>query len=90
MSEPCQAATEIPESQRNLAKHGIDFDSAQELWEDASLLEVPSRTVDEPRSLVVGRIGVTHWSAIITYGGDRTRIISVRRSRKDEMELYES
>ena len=77
-------------SKANKAKHGIDFVGAQALWEDADLLEIPARTEDEPRTIVIGRIGETHWSAIITYRHDRVRIISVRRSRKEERELYES
>ena len=51
---------------------------------------VPARTSDEPRYLVIGRIGETHWSGVITYREGRIRIISVRRSRGEEIEIYES
>ncbi len=44
----------------------------------------------EPRSLVVGLIGRRHWSAIVAYRGSSVRIISVRRSRVEEVALYES
>ena len=77
-------------SRRNREKHGIDFDEAQGLWLDDQLLEVRARTVDELRYLVVGRIGAKHWSAIIAYREDRIRLISVRRSRVEEVALYES
>lgn len=77
-------------SRANKAKHGIDFVEAQALWEDADFLEIPARTEDEPRTMVIGRIGRKHWSAITTSRGDRVRIISVRPSRKEERELYES
>lgn len=77
-------------SQSNLEKHGIDFNKAQSLWDDPDLIEIPARTVDEPRFVVIGRIKRKHWSAIITYRKDNIRIISVRRSRKEEIELYES
>jgi hypothetical protein len=77
-------------SHANKVKHGINFVEAQALWEDADLLEIPVRTEDEPRSVVVGRIGEKHWSAIVTRRDQRVRIISVRRSRKEERELYES
>lgn len=77
-------------SESNKRKHGIDFIEAQLLWEDPDLIEIPARTEDETRVLVVGRIRETHWSGIITYRGDRVRIISVRRSRKKEIEIYES
>jgi uncharacterized DUF497 family protein len=77
-------------SDQNLAKHGIDFIDAQQLWNDPNLLEIPARTEDEPRSIVIGLIGAQHWSAIVTPRGKDTRIISVRRSRIEEVALYES
>ncbi len=76
-------------SRSNRKKHGIDFIEAQGLWNDPDLLAVPARTTDEPRVLIVGKIEALHWSAVITYRGDRVRIISARRSRKEEVELYE-
>ncbi len=77
-------------SRANKAKHGIDFVEAQLLWDDPDLLEIPARTEDEPRTLVIGRIAGKHWSAIITPRGAVIRIISVRRSRDTERKLYES
>jgi uncharacterized protein len=74
----------------NKRKHGIDFEEAQQLWADARLVEVPARTTDEPRWLLIGRIDEKHWSAIITRRGDNIRLISVRRSRDEEVEIYES
>ncbi|MBZ0169033.1 hypothetical protein MELA_00903 [Candidatus Methylomirabilis lanthanidiphila] len=71
-------------------KHGIDFVEAQELWQDDKRIEIPARTEDEIRFLTVGTIGNTHWSAVITYRGDTIRIISIRRSRQEEIDLYES
>ena len=76
-------------SQANKTKHGIDFIEAQLLWLDDMLLEIPARTSDEPRFLIIGAIGNRHWSAVVTYREDRIRIISVRRSRKEEVEIYE-
>ena len=54
-------------SERNKTKHGIDFHEAQALWDDPDLIEIPSRTTDEHRFMVIGMIGSTHWSAVITY-----------------------
>jgi uncharacterized protein len=73
----------------NLAKHGIDFVQAHRLWQDPMLVEVPARTVDEPRWLVIGRIEDRHWSAVVTRRQERTRIISVRRSRDEEVAVHE-
>ena len=77
-------------SESNKEKHGIDFVQAQAIWEDSNLLEIPVKTQDEPRYLIIGRISGTHWSAVITYRAETIRIISVRRSRKEEVALYES
>lgn len=77
-------------SRANQEKHGIDFIQAQELWRDPDLLEIPARTEDEPRSLVIARLQGKHWSAVITYRSKHIRIISVRRSRPEEVALYES
>ena len=73
----------------NRTKHGIDFQEAQELWNDPHLLEIEARSTDEPRFLLIGAIKGKHWSAVVTYREDKVRIISVRRSRKEEVELYE-
>ena len=77
-------------STSNLKKHCIDFVSAQELWVDPELIELQVKSEDEPRFLVIGVIAKKHWTAVITYRGSTIRIISVRRSRKKEVELYES
>lgn len=76
-------------STSNLVKHGIDFDEAKALWNDPDLIEIPARTDDEPRYLLVGRMHRKHWAAIITYRSDRIRLISVRRARNEEIVLYE-
>ena len=77
-------------SAANLTKHGIDFVEAQKLWHDPMLLEIPAKTEDELRFLVLGRIDGKHWSAVMTYRGTNIRLISVRRARKEEVALYES
>jgi uncharacterized protein len=76
-------------SQSNKDKHGIDFQEAPALWADLDLVEIRARTDDEPRYMVIGKTSNRHWSAIITYRGDAIRIISVRRSRREEVTLYE-
>lgn len=73
----------------NRDKHGIDFEEAQELWRDPDLLEIPARTTDEQRWMVIGKLGKKHWSAVITRRGDTIRLISVRRSRDEEVKVYE-
>ena len=76
-------------SNSNKQKHGIDFTAAQILWNDPDLIEIPAITSDESRSLVIGKIAGKHWSGVIAYRGESIRIISVRRSRKEEVDIYE-
>ena len=77
-------------SDANRAKHGIDFVEAQSLWNDPMLLEIPAKTEDESRFLVIAQIEGKHWSAVITYRGSNVRLISVRRARTEEVAFYES
>jgi len=77
-------------SQINKKKHGIDFIEAQALWNDPDRIEIPAETIDEERFLIIGKISDKCWSTIITYRNEKVRIISVRRSRKEEIEIYES
>lgn len=77
-------------SAQNKEKHGIDFLEAQFLWDDPDLLEIPANTEDEARYVVIGMIGLKHWSGIVTYRNHNIRIISVQRSRIEEVDLYES
>lgn len=74
----------------NFDKHGINFIDAQELWADPDLLQVKAKSEGEQRYLVIGTITGKFWSAVITYREDTIRIISVRRSRKAEVSIYEN
>jgi hypothetical protein len=76
-------------SNGNKLKHGIDFNEAQVLWNDPDWIEIPATVADEPRFLVIGMIAARHWTSVVTYRGERTRIISVRRARQEEIDIYE-
>lgn len=76
-------------SQSNKDKHGIDFLEAQEIWDDIDRLVIPVRNIDEPRFLIIGMIREKLWSCIYTMRDEKIRIISVRRSRKEEINIYE-
>ena len=77
-------------SESSKQKHGINFIEAQKLWNDPYLLEIPARDLDELRFLVIGKIAGKYWSGIITCRCENIRIISVCKSRDEEIELYES
>lgn len=76
-------------SQLNFEKHGINFLTAQLLWDDLDRLEVPARSNIEPRFSVIGKINQKMWSAVITYREGKVRLISVRRARKEEVTSYD-
>ncbi|MBS0182506.1 MAG: BrnT family toxin [Nitrospira sp.] len=75
-------------SKSNHEKHGIDFVEAQQLWEDEDRLEIPARTEDEPRYVLIAALDQKLWLAFFTYRKGRIRLISVRRARREERELY--
>lgn len=77
-------------SRSNLEKHGIDFAEVQRLWEDPKRVEVPAKTQDEPRTIVIGAKDGKLWSVVISPRSSRVRIISARRSRREEVHIYES
>ena len=76
-------------SRTNADKHGIDFEQAQNLWRDAGLMTLPARSESEARFLAVGMILDLHYTEVFTERAERVRLISVRRSRPEEKDLYE-
>ena len=77
-------------SRSNKTKHGIDFDEVQSLWNDSARLEIPAKNLDEPRYLIIGKIEKKHWSVVVAYRNENVRLISARRSREEEVKIYES
>jgi uncharacterized DUF497 family protein len=75
-------------SELNKKKHGIDFETAKKLWEDSNRIEIPARWIDEPRYLLIARLNGEFWSAIFTLRKNKIRIISARKSRNYEKEIY--
>ena len=78
---------DLDKSATNKAKHGIDFEEAQRIWDNA-VFEIPSRHEEEARSLLVGLIDGKHWTAVVTRRQEAIRIISCRRSRNEEDSWY--
>lgn len=77
-------------SSSNKSKHGIDFDTAKELWLDENRIEIHAPHPVEDRWIVIGKLQKKIWIAIYTIRNEEIRIISVRRARKKEVELYEN
>ncbi len=74
----------------NLDKHGIDFRDAIALFDDGQIIfeDATRPEFGERRTKAIGRIGTTLLCVIFTDRGERRRIISARRTRKDERERY--
>jgi uncharacterized DUF497 family protein len=75
---------------RNEEKHGINFIQAQNIWKDPDCVMIPARTIGESRFLLIGKYNSKVWSAIFTLRDKKIRIISVRRARLNEEEIYRS
>ena len=76
-------------SEANKKKHGISFEEAQSLWQDSYRILIPAKNLDEPRFVLISKIQGKYWSAVYTVRENKIRLISVRRSRKNEKEIYE-
>ena len=79
--DPIKSAT-------NKIKHGIDFEESIKLWNDPNRIVIEARTADEKRFMMIAELNGTIYSAIYTHRSESTRIISVRRSRENEKEIY--
>ena len=75
-------------SASNKAKHGIDFIEARALWR-RFVSEDPADFRGEMRYVIIGVIGVKHWTAVVTQRGGVIRIISARQANPDEIQRYE-
>ena len=81
---------------KNLAKHGLDFWFAVDIFEDANRIEYPDERKDygENRMIIIGKITKGIFSseiilcAVYTDRNGKTRIISARKANKKEKKLY--
>jgi len=81
---------DINKSISNKQKHGIDFEEAKLLWNDDRMVEIKTSYEDEERFINIGKISAKVYVVVATYRKENIRIISARRARKKEIEIYES
>jgi uncharacterized DUF497 family protein len=81
---------DVNKSLSNKQKHGIDFEEAKLLWNDDRMVEIKTSFEDEERFINIGKISSKVYAVVITYRKENIRIISARRARKKEIEIYES
>jgi hypothetical protein len=76
-------------SQSNRRKHGIDFETVKNLWLDENRVEIHAPHPVEDRMILIAKHLDKIWTAIYTPRQEAIRIISVRRARQKEVDLYE-
>ncbi len=81
---------DVNKSASNFDKHGINFEEAKKIWDDPFRIEIPARSTDEERTMVIGMIKQEIWSGIICQREKIIRIISVRKASRNEREIYYS
>lgn len=75
----------------NKKKHGIDFLESTHLWNDPFLVRFPAKNIEgEERWAYIGQWELKYWTVIVTHRGNLIRIISCRRARENEKEIYEN
>ena len=76
-------------SLKNKEKHGICFEEGQKVWNDLDCVELEAKTINELRFYKIGLYNDKLWAAFFTERNSKIRIISIRRARKEEKELYD-
>jgi uncharacterized DUF497 family protein len=56
---------------RNKDKHGIDFDTAKQLWKDNNCIEIQTSYPLENRNILIAEFNKKHWTAIFTRRGEQ-------------------
>ncbi len=74
----------------NKQKHGIDFEEAKLLWSDDRMIEITTSYENKKRFINIGKINTKFYTIVTTFRREKIRIISARRARKKEIEIYES
>jgi hypothetical protein len=84
-----QVEWDAAKNRRNIAKHGIDFEDAIEIFA-GPVTERPDdrRMVGEQRWIAYGLMQLVVIVVVYVDRGERRRIVSARRATKDEAEHY--
>ena len=76
-------------SRSNKERHGVDFETTQELWETTHIV-IPARNVKgENRFLILGQLRRKTYAAVFTQRGEAIRIISCHRADRRLERIYE-
>jgi len=74
----------------NHFKHGVDFETAQQVFDDPDALEFYDDSEGEQRFTIIGRVGASILVVVYAERNGRIRVISARRAtRREEKTYYE-
>jgi uncharacterized DUF497 family protein len=74
--------------EQNVAKHGVSLARFVDIDVDSAIF-ARSAHLQEERYVVVGRIDGRLHVGVITYRGERVRVISLRKANRRELRKYE-
>jgi uncharacterized DUF497 family protein len=74
----------------NKTKHGIDFETAKDLWLDPNALIVPAKNSGESRFARIAKLKGKIWCAVFVERQNKVRLISARRAHNKEEREYEN
>ncbi|MCZ8148449.1 MAG: BrnT family toxin [Roseomonas sp.] len=72
----------------NIAKHGLDFEDADLVFEQPHLVGEARAVGDETRHCAIGYVGEGLVAVIYTMRGEAIRIISMRKARDNERRRF--
>ncbi len=83
---------DVNKNNRNINKHGLSFETGKNVFEDKNRIDFPDDRKDykEDRRITIGKIFEILHTVVYTLRKNVTRIISVRRSKKNERIFYNS
>lgn len=76
-------------NQKNIIKHGISFESAEEIFSEPVLKKIDARKdYGEERWIVLGKLRVVCVVLVYTPKLLKIRVISIRRANREETKTY--
>jgi uncharacterized protein len=83
-------AWDADKAQSNIAKHGVTFEEAAEVFFDPFYQSGDTTEEDEPREFILGYSLAPRLLLVVHLErGERTRIISARPATRHERKMYE-
>ena len=79
---------DLNKNEINIKKHRIEFRDARKIFFDFHIIIPSKQERGEKRELAIGLLAGREITVVYTWRGNEIRLISARRARKDEREIY--